>query len=69
MLPAYYTTTVLAYTVEPPLKETPKKGNLSIMNRITCPKSYAIQRFHYTALILLIMNYCHQSCEPTYIRV
>ena len=57
-------------TVEPPLKETPNKGqdsehqnftflynsantlitseerNLTIMNRITCPKSYVIQRFH-----------------------
>ena len=27
------------YTVEPPLKETSNKGNLSIMNRITCPKT------------------------------
>ena len=58
-------------TVEPPLKETPNKGQDSehqnftflynsantlitseerhltiIMNRITCPKSYVIQRFH-----------------------
>ena len=37
------------YTVEPPLKETPNKGNLSIiMNRITCPKtslSYSANTF------------------------
>ena len=33
-------------TVEPSLKETPNKGNLSVMNRKTCPKSYVIQRFH-----------------------
>ena len=36
------------YTVEPPLKETPNKGNLSIMNRITCPKaslSYSTNTF------------------------
>ena len=26
-------------TVEPPLKETPNKGTLCIMNRITCPKT------------------------------
>ena len=34
--------------VEPPLKETPNKGNLSIMNRITCPKtslSYSANTF------------------------
>ena len=28
-----------SYIVEPPLKKTPNKGNLSVMNRITCPKS------------------------------
>ena len=36
------------YTVEPPLKETLNKGNLSIMNRITCPKtslSYSANTF------------------------
>ena len=36
------------YTVEPPLKETPNKGNLSIMNRLTCPKtslSYSANTF------------------------
>ena len=27
------------YTVEPPIKETPNKGNFSIMNRITFPKT------------------------------
>ena len=34
--------------VEPPLKETPNEGNLSIMNRITCPKtslSYSANTF------------------------
>ena len=39
---------VYNYTVEPPLKETPNKGNLSIMNRITCPKklvSYSANTF------------------------
>ena len=36
------------HTVEPPLKETPNKGNLSIMNRITCPNtslSYSANTF------------------------
>ena len=40
--------TAPVYTVEPPLKETPNKGNLSIMNRITCPKtslSYSANTF------------------------
>ena len=38
----------LINTVEPPLKETPNKGNFSIMNRITCPKtslSYSANTF------------------------
>ena len=33
---------------------TSEKGNLSIMNRITCPKSYVIQRFH---CIMIVYNY------------
>ena len=43
--------------MEPPLNETPNKGNLSIMNRIICPKSYVIQRFH------CIVFYSQWSCN------
>ena len=75
-------------TVEPPLKETPIKGqdsehqnvtsysantfitsderNLSIMNRITCPKSYVIQRFHCTCIVMsvCVCVLVQVSCMP-----
>ena len=55
------------YTVEPPLKETPNKGNLSIMNRITCPKtslSYNANTF-ITSEERSIMN--RITCPKSYV--
>ena len=36
---------VLLYTVEPPIKDTPNKGHLSIKDKSTCPNSYYISTF------------------------
>ena len=33
------------YTVEPPIKDTPNKGNLSIKDKSTCPNSYYTSTF------------------------
>ena len=59
------------YTVEPPLKETPNKGNLSIMNRITCPKtslSYSANTFITSEeRNLSIMN--RITCPKSYVNL